>query len=84
MDKESLIKANLIQKEIDAIDSFLRYATNVWEGKFIIEKQKYILRSIAYGMYESKEIYLPTKLKNEVLQVIIDHKDKLIKELEKI
>lgn len=82
MTLEELEEVNRIRKEINRLEDFLYTAERVWKGKLTVEKQKYILESIAYGFLESKSIELDNDMKNKVLKLFRDRVNELKKSLE--
>ena len=84
MNKQDLIKANDLQQEIDELESFIYSAEKVWTGKIIKMDSKYIFKSSAYGVFESKEYNMNTEVKNKVLDVLRDHLKDLKEQLESL
>ncbi|MBU3126752.1 hypothetical protein [Clostridium tagluense] len=73
MTSKELIKANIINKAIRELDLFISTAEKVWEGKIVKKSSKYILKSIAYGVYDEAEYHMNTELKDKVLNVLREH-----------
>lgn len=84
MTDEQLTKAIELKKEIRELESFIRSASNVWQGKIIQKKQAYIFKAIPYGCLGGEEFIMKTPIKNRVLQVLKDYLSELKKELENI
>ena len=81
---KDLILANKIQDEIDELDSFIRHAEQVWAGKLIQRTPIITFKSKAYGVIDSCEYELNTKMKNRVLDVLREHLESLKKKLTEI
>lgn len=80
-------KTKLINQKRDKIyelEDFLYVAKKVWAGKLVIEKQKYLLKTVPYGIFEEKTITLDTDIKNEILQFIENKIESIKKEIEDI
>ena len=82
MTEEILKRGNEIQKDIKKLDYFISVAEMLWTGKLSIRKPKMFFASVSYGAIRGEEIELDTELKNEVLQVLKNKRDRLVKELE--
>lgn len=84
MTDENLIRANELKQEIRELESFIRSAGMVWNGKIIKQDTKYIFKSVAYGAISSKEFYMNTKIKDKVLDVLSYYLEDLKQELKDI
>ncbi len=65
MTEQDLIRANALKKEIDELENFIHVARNVWAGRLIKRDAVFIFKSNPYGIYNSKEFYMNTKIKNQ-------------------
>ena len=79
-----LIKANELKQEINELELFIYYAESVWTGKIIKKEIKYILKSNPYGIFNSYEFEMNTKIKNKVLDVLRNYLIELKNQLENI
>lgn len=84
MNEIELGKANKLQKEIHELESFIRSAEQVWTGKLVKRTYKYIFRSSAYGIYNEKDYFMNTEIKNKVLDVLREHLTELKRKLEEL
>ena len=84
MTEENLIKANEIKEELRELDCFMWSAEHVWTGKIIKRDSIYIFKSNAYGIIDSVEYNMNTKIKNKVLSVLREYLSDLKGQLESI
>ena len=73
MTDSDLIKANNIKEEIRELDLFIYSAEKVWKGKLTKRTSKYILKSVAFGIFDEVEYHMNTGMKNKVLDVLREH-----------
>lgn len=80
MNKENLEIANALHEEIKELDNFLFIAERVWTGKMNIKE----IIANAFGVFNSKEYNMNTKVKNKVLVVLKEHLKELQNKLENL
>lgn len=82
MNQEKLNEINQISNQIENIDGFVDAMSRSPKYMRIFSrepaKKRIVFRRPAYGFLDSREYTVPEKLKEEVLNVIKDHKEKLI------
>jgi hypothetical protein len=76
--------ANKIQEEIDELELFISSAEKVWTGKLIQRTPMITFKSNSYGVINSREYEMNTKIKNKVLDVLREHLQSLKNKLESI
>ena len=81
MTKEQLDKGIVILAEIEALSSFIHNAEMLWTAKLQIRKPKIFFETNSYGIFKGSEIKLDNDLKNEVLELVKNRRDRLIQEM---
>ena len=81
MTNEQLKRANKLKSEIRQLENFIDTASSVWGGKLIHQTQKFLFKSMPYGVLESKEYFMGREMKNKVLGVLKQHLEEIKEEL---
>ena len=81
MTKEQLDRGIVIQAEIEDISRFIHNAEMLWTARLQIRKPKMFFKMNAYGAFTGSEIKLDNVLKNEVLELVKNRRDRLVQEL---
>lgn len=81
---EELARANKLKKEIYDLDIFIALASMAWEGKIVRREQKYLFKTIPYGVVDESAFKLDGDIKNKVLDVLRDYLSEIKEELGRI
>jgi len=84
MNSKDLILANIINKDIRALDLFISNAEKVWKGKLTKQTSKYIFKSVPYGVFDEAEDYMDTETKDKVLNLLREKLEGLKSQLNNI
>ena len=84
MKKENINRATEIGQKLHELDCFLGSLNACYEGKFIIERRKYLLQNVPYGAFTRKEIVVPVSVRRKITLLLEEYMEDLEKELEEL
>jgi hypothetical protein len=78
--KEQSLMARVLEERIKDLDDVIFYITKTWRISLTTKKPKLFLNNIAYGGYEQNTIECDGELRNKIVEVLKEHKQKLEEE----